>query len=133
MLRLIDVAKSFGSTRVLEPTTLDIPQGRTTVLLGPSGCGKSTLLRIIVRLIEPDQGTVLFDGKEIARDTLQKFRQRIGFVLQDGGLFPHLTAAQNVGLLSRHLRWDRSRIADRIRELAELTRLPPEVLDRYPT
>jgi osmoprotectant transport system ATP-binding protein len=132
MLELIDVAKSFAGTRVLQPTSLDIPQGRTTVLLGPSGCGKSTLLRIIVGLIEPDQGEVRFEGQPITRRSLQDFRQRIGFVLQDGGLFPHLTSAQNVGLLASHLGWDRQRIAARIDELAELTRLPREALARYP-
>lgn len=132
MLHLIDVAKSFGSTRVLEPTTLEMPHGKTTVLLGPSGCGKSTLLRIIVRLIEPDQGEVLFDGHPITRAGLLQFRQRIGYVLQDGGLFPHLTTAQNVGLLASHLGWDQSRITKRIEELAVLTRLPREALTRYP-
>jgi osmoprotectant transport system ATP-binding protein len=129
----MNVAKSFGSTRVLEPTTLDIPPGKTTVLLGPSGCGKSTLLRLIVGLIEPDQGEILFEGQQLTRDNLLSFRQRIGFVLQDGGLFPHLTSAENVGLLASHLGWDRPRIAARVNELAELTRLPKEALTRYPT
>lgn len=133
MLQLIDVAKSFGATRVLEPTSLEIPKGQTTVLLGPSGCGKSTLLRIIIRLIEPDQGQVLFDGKQITRETLIPFRQRVGFVLQDGGLFPHLTSAQNVGLLASHLGWNKPRLQARIEELADLTRLPRQALDRYPT
>ncbi len=132
MLELKNVAKSFGSQRVLEPTTLEFPRGKTTVLLGPSGCGKSTLLRIIVRLIEPDQGEVRFDGNIITKDGLQAFRQRLGFVLQDGGLFPHLTAAQNVGLLASHLRWEPTRIQARIEELAGLTQLPREVLTRYP-
>jgi osmoprotectant transport system ATP-binding protein len=132
MLNLIDVSKSFGKTQVLEPTTLEFPQGQTTVLLGPSGCGKSTLLRIIVRLIVPDQGEVHFDGRPITSETLLLFRQQIGYVLQDGGLFPHLTSAQNVGLLASHLGWDKQRIHQRIDELAELTRLPHEALSRYP-
>ena len=133
MLRVINVAKSFGTTRVLEPTTLEFPVGKTTVLLGPSGCGKSTLLRLIVGLIEPDQGEIHFDGGPLTRDNLLDFRRRIGFVLQDGGLFPHLTSADNVGLLASHLGWDRRRIASRIEELAELTHLPREALSRFPT
>lgn len=132
MLQVINVTKSFGKTRVLEPTTLDFPQGQTTVLLGPSGCGKSTLLRLIVGLIEPDTGEICFEGKRLTRDGLLDFRRRIGFVLQDGGLFPHLTTAENVGLLASHLGWDRARIAARIEELAELTHLPREALTRYP-
>lgn len=133
MLQVIDVAKSFGSTRVLEPTTLEFPQGKTTVLLGPSGCGKSTLLRLIVGLIPLDQGQIQFEGKSLTNGNLLVFRQRIGFVLQDGGLFPHLTSADNVGLLASHLGWDRPRIAARIEELADLTRLPRAALTRYPT
>lgn len=133
MLKVLNVAKSFGTTRVLEPTTLEIPQGQTTVLLGPSGCGKSTLLRLIVGLISPDQGEILFEGQRLTAENLTQFRQRIGFVLQDGGLFPHLTAADNVGLLASHLGWDRQRIAARVQELAELTRLPSAALTRYPT
>jgi len=133
MLQVINVSKSFGTTRVLEPTTLDFPVGKTTVLLGPSGCGKSTLLRLIVGLIDPDQGEIHFDGRRLTRDSLLDFRRRIGFVLQDGGLFPHLTTADNVGLLASHLGWDRIRIARRIEELSELTHLPREALTRYPT
>lgn len=133
MLQVFNVAKSFGSTRVLEPTTLDFVRGQTTVLLGPSGCGKSTLLRLIVGLIQPDQGEILFEDTPLTNDKLLAFRRRIGFVLQDGGLFPHLTSADNVGLLASHLGWDRARIAARIDELAELTRLPREALTRYPT
>jgi osmoprotectant transport system ATP-binding protein len=133
MLQVIDVAKSFGITRVLEPTTLDFPKGQTTVLLGPSGCGKSTLLRLIVGLIQPDQGEIRFEGNRLTSGNLLAFRQRIGFVLQDGGLFPHLNSADNVGLLASHLGWDRPRIAARVEELADLTRLPREALTRYPT
>ena len=133
MLQVINVSKSFGKTRVLEPTTLEFPKGQTTVLLGPSGCGKSTLLRLIVGLIEPDAGDIIFDGQRLTPKGLLDFRRRIGFVSQDGGLFPHLTTAQNVGLLALHLGWDRTRIADRIEELAELTHLPREALTRYPT
>jgi osmoprotectant transport system ATP-binding protein len=132
MLELINVAKSFGGTQVLKPTTLRFEEGRTTVLIGPSGCGKSTLLRIMIGLVEPDQGQVLYGGEPITPDNVMQVRRKIGYVIQDGGLFPHLSAEGNVGLLAKHVGWERSRIAARISELAELTRLPREALSRYP-
>jgi len=132
MIELIDVAKSFGNTQVLQPTTLRLDQGKTTVLIGPSGCGKSTILRLMIGLIAPDHGQVLFDGEPVTANNVMLIRRKIGYVIQDGGLFPHLSAAGNVGLLARYLGWDKSRIAARIDELAELTRLPREALSRYP-
>jgi osmoprotectant transport system ATP-binding protein len=132
MLELIDVAKSFGAMQVLKPTTLRLETGRTTVLIGPSGCGKSTILRIMIGLIEPDQGQVLFDGEPITPANVMLIRRKVGYVIQDGGLFPHLSARDNVGLLARHLGWEKSRVNQRIDELADLTRLPREALARYP-
>jgi len=132
MLELVNVAKSFGSTQVLKPTTLRLEPGRTTVLIGPSGCGKSTLLRLMIGLIEPDQGEVLFDGEPITPENVMLVRRKIGYVIQDGGLFPHLSARDNVGLLAKYLGWEKDRIDARISELAELTRLPREALDRFP-
>jgi osmoprotectant transport system ATP-binding protein len=132
MIELINVAKSFGSIQVLQPTTLRLEPGRTTVLIGPSGCGKSTLLRLMIGLIEPDQGQVLYDGEPITPANVMVIRRKIGYVIQDGGLFPHLSAKDNVGLLAKFLGWDKARISARIEELAELTRLPREALSRYP-
>jgi osmoprotectant transport system ATP-binding protein len=132
MLELIDVAKSFGQQQVVCPTTLRLEPGRTTVLIGPSGCGKSTLLRLMIGLIEPDQGHVLFDGQELTPQNVMLMRRKVGYVIQDGGLFPHLSAEGNVGLLARHLGWESSRIRGRVEELADLTRLPREALSRYP-
>lgn len=132
MLRLVEIAKSFGSKVVLRPLSLDIPDGKTTALLGPSGCGKSTLLRVAAGLIKPDQGHVLFDGEEMTQRNLRELRRKMGFVLQDGGLFPHLTARGNAGLLASHLGWDTSRVNARVNELADLTRLPHDVLNRFP-
>jgi len=132
MLQLIDVAKSFSGTQVLQPTTLRLERGKTTVLIGPSGCGKSTLLRMIIGLVKPDQGRILYDGQEVSEASILQVRRQIGYVIQDGGLFPHLSARENVGLLARYLGWDRQRVNDRVNELAELTRLPPEALARFP-
>ena len=132
MLRLVEIAKSFGTRIVLRPMSMEIPVGKTTALLGPSGCGKSTLLRVVAGLIPPDQGQVFFDGEPVNPQNVQKLRQKMGFVLQDGGLFPHLTARGNAGLLARHLGWDVSQVNARVEELADLTRLPLDVLNRYP-
>jgi osmoprotectant transport system ATP-binding protein len=132
MIELVNVAKSFGGTTVVEPTTLRLEPGRTTVLIGPSGCGKSTILRMIIGLVEPDQGQILFDGQPITPQNVMLVRRKIGYVIQDGGLFPHLSAWDNVALLARYLGWDATRIAERIGELAELTRFPREALDRFP-
>src|SRR5437762_1421628 len=132
MLDLIDVSKSFSGTQVLQPTTLRLERGRTTVLIGPSGCGKSTLLRIMIGLIEPDEGQVLFDGEPVTPANVMQVRRKVGYVIQDGGLFPHLSAQDNVGLLAKYLGWDKKRLDVRIHELANLTRLPHEALARYP-
>jgi osmoprotectant transport system ATP-binding protein len=132
MIELRGVRKSLGGREVLHPTDLVVPAGSATVLLGPSGCGKSTLLRLMLGLIRPDGGDVVFDGRPLTTDNALAARQRMGYVVQDGGLFPHLTAEGNAGLMARHLGWPTDRIAARLDELADLTRLPHELLDRYP-
>jgi len=132
VLELINVAKSFAGKQVLQPTTLRFEEGRATVLIGPSGCGKSTLLRLLIGLIEPDQGEVRFQGEPITPKNVMLVRRKIGYVIQDGGLFPHLSARDNVGLLAKYLGWQKSQLKERIDELARLTRLPAEALDRYP-
>jgi osmoprotectant transport system ATP-binding protein len=132
MIELVEVAKSFGTMQVLQPTTLRLTPGETTVLIGPSGCGKSTILRLMIGLIEPDEGQVLFDGTPLTPDNVMLLRRKIGYVIQDGGLFPHLSAQDNVGLLARYLGWSRSKVQARVEELADLTRLPGEALARFP-
>ena len=132
MFRVAGVTKQYAGRTALGPITLDIPAGKTTVLIGPSGCGKSTLIRLLIGLITPDSGTVAFDGGIVDASTARPIRRRVGYVIQDGGLFPHLSARGNVALLARHLGWRRSRIEERIAELAALTRFPAEGLDRYP-
>jgi osmoprotectant transport system ATP-binding protein len=132
MIELVEVSKSFGSTRVLQPTTLRLSPGETTVLIGPSGCGKSTILRLMIGLIEPDEGQVLFDGTPLLPENVMHLRRKIGYVIQDGGLFPHLSAQDNVGLLARYLGWSRPKVQARVEEMADLTRLPREALARFP-
>jgi osmoprotectant transport system ATP-binding protein len=132
MLQLVGVCKSYGSAPALRPTDLTIATGRTTVLIGPSGCGKSTLLRLMAGLLQPDSGVVLFEGVPVTPANARELRRRIGFVVQDGGLFPHLTACGNATLMARHLGWGRERIDKRLAELTDLTRFPADLLDRYP-
>src|SRR5262245_1916166 len=132
MIDVRGVSKSFGPVRVLDAVSVTVAPGRTTTLLGPSGGGKSTLLRVMNGLVRPDAGEVCFDGVPLTPANARGVRHRIGYVVQDGGLFPHLTAAGNVTLLARHLGWDRDRARARLAALGELARLPAEVLARYP-
>ncbi len=132
MLQLTGVSKSFGSHAAVHPLDLRIALGDTTVLIGPSGCGKSTILRLMIGLLRPDQGSVTFDGAELTPANLLQVRRRMGYVIQDGGLFPHLTALDNVTLVVRYLGWDEPRRAARVAALAELTHFSPERLGRYP-
>jgi osmoprotectant transport system ATP-binding protein len=132
MFTLSEVSKVYAGRSALGPLSLSIQAGQTTVLIGPSGCGKSTLLRLLIGLIEPDSGMVTFDGDAVLPQTTRAVRLRVGYVIQDGGLFPHLTARENVTLMARYLRRAPASIASRVDELAKLTRFPTEGLDRYP-
>jgi osmoprotectant transport system ATP-binding protein len=132
MLELQGVSKSYDGRPVLRPTDLTVQTGRTTVLIGPSGCGKSTLLRLMLGLLRPDAGTVRFAGTQVRPDNALELRRRMGYVVQDGGLFPHLTARGNIALLARYLGWAEPRVEGRLVELVHLTRFPADGLDRYP-
>lgn len=132
MLELRKISKRYGELTVLHPLSLKFPAGRTLALLGPSGCGKSTMLRIIVGLVSPDGGEVRLDDEPLTPDNTIEFRRRMGYMIQDGGLFPHLTAAANITLMARRLGWENQRIDDRLSELAEMTHLPMDALQRYP-
>jgi sulfate transport system ATP-binding protein len=126
------VGHGYGPLPVLHDISLEIAAGSRLAVVGPSGCGKSTLLRLILGLLRPDAGEVLFDGQPVLPANALALRRRMGYVVQDGGLFPHLTAGGNAALLARHLGWPRARIRARLDELADLARLPPEFLGRYP-
>ena len=132
LVQLVGVSKSYGSSIALHPLDLSFARGETTVLIGPSGCGKSTLLRLIIHLLEPDSGHIEFSGASISSDNIRQLRHRIGYVIQDGGLFPHLTARRNVLLLARHLGKSDAEMEQRLSELCALTRFPIDALDRYP-
>jgi osmoprotectant transport system ATP-binding protein len=132
MIELIDISKSYGGAVVLHQLDLTIAAGRTTALIGPSGCGKSTLLRLMIGLVQPDAGSVRIAGEDLTPATMLKMRHGLGYVIQDGGLFPHLNARDNVILMARYLGWQTGRITARLVELAELTRFPQDGLDRFP-
>jgi osmoprotectant transport system ATP-binding protein len=132
LVRLVGVSKRYADAVALHPTTLSIDRGQTTILIGPSGCGKSTLLRLIIRLIEPDSGLIEFDGEPITPDNINAIRRRVGYVIQEGGLFPHLTARANVFLMARHVGKSREEMQRRLLELCDLTRFSNNLLPRYP-
>lgn len=118
-VRFEHVSKSFGPKKALDDVTLAIPQQRTHVLLGSSGSGKSTIIRLLIGVLTPDSGRVTINGS-------------IGYVPQDGGLFPHLTARENVSLVARTLGWPARKISARVDELTSLVSLDDALLARYP-
>jgi osmoprotectant transport system ATP-binding protein len=132
MLQLENLARRYEDGTGVGPIDLAVDGGSTLVLIGPSGCGKSTLIRLINGLVHPDAGCVRIAGHILTREHLLEARRQMGYVIQEGGLFPHLTARENVILMARHLGWDAQRIEARIRELVGLTHLSPGLLDRYP-
>jgi osmoprotectant transport system ATP-binding protein len=132
LVELADVSKRYADASALHSTNLAIERGKTTVLIGPSGCGKSTLLRLIIGLITPDSGTIAFDGSQITPANIGTLRRRIGYVIQEGGLFPHLTARANVLLMARYLGKSHEEMRTRLLQLCELTRFSDNLLSRYP-
>jgi osmoprotectant transport system ATP-binding protein len=133
ILRLEAVSKRFDGGAALEGIDLEVPAARTTVLLGPSGSGKTTALRLMLGLVRPDAGRVLWREVALGGEELRRARAQMGYVVQDGGLFPHLTALENVSLVARTLRWPAARIRARVAELADLVRLTDKTLARYPS
>ena len=132
MITIENVSKTYNGQAALVPTTLTPTLGKTTVLIGPSGCGKSTLLRLMVGLITPDTGQVVIGDTPLTPENVEARRHEIGYVIQDGGLFPHLTAARNVSLLAQFLGKPSAEVEKRMDELAQLVQLPKEALSRYP-
>ena len=133
ILEFENVSKQYGDLTALAPTNLSFDAERTYVLLGTSGCGKSTVLKLAIGLLLPDSGVVRFDGEELDNHNFLAVRQRVGYVIQDGGLFPHLRAADNVALVARYLGWSEKQVEQRLSELAELVQIPRDDLDRFPS
>jgi osmoprotectant transport system ATP-binding protein len=126
------------SKRVPDGTTavhdldLEVREGEVTILVGPSGCGKTTTLRMVNRMIEATSGRIVVDGQDIRQVDPPQLRRRIGYVIQQIGLFPHRTIGENIATVPELVHWDKRRIKARIDELLQLVGLPPEVVDRYP-
>src|ERR1700736_4163191 len=126
MIRLDSVSKRYPNGQLaVTGLSLDVLDGETCVLLGPSGCGKTTTLKMINRLIEPTSGRILLDDEDVTRVDPVPLRLKMGYVIQQVGLFPHMTVADNVASVPRLLGWDRQRISRRVEELLQLVGLDP--------
>src|SRR6266542_3873354 len=120
------VTKHFGDNIAVDHLTFTVPAGRICVLVGPSGCGKTTSLRMVNRLIEPTSGEILIDGQNVLSEDPTQLRRRIGYVIQQTGLFPHQNVADNIATVPRLLGWPKDRIRARVDELMRLIGLDPE-------
>jgi len=135
LIRLENITKQYGGTEepAVNNLTMDVLRGEVLVLVGPSGCGKSTTLRLINRLIEPSSGKIYLDGEDVTDINPSNLRRRIGYVIQQVGLFPHRTIAENIATVPKLLGWDKKRIDERIDELLELVSMDPATYrERYP-
>jgi osmoprotectant transport system ATP-binding protein len=129
---LQNISKEFGSARVIDNFSITVEAEKTTVLIGPSGCGKSTLLRLITGLIKPDRGNILINDLKLVESNYITVRRKIGYVIQEGGLFPHLSAYRNVSLVAEYLGWEKENVEERVEQLSLLTKFPLDGLKRYP-
>ena len=134
MITLDQVSKSYdGVSRIINNLSFEVLEGEILMLLGSSGCGKSTVLKMINRLIDPSEGRIYLDGKDIQQQDPIELRRSIGYVFQGIGLFPHLSIRENISIVPRLLGWPEGRINNRYRELLELVQLSPEIhADRFP-
>jgi osmoprotectant transport system ATP-binding protein len=132
MILLRDVTKTFGARVAVDHVSLEVQAGTTAILLGSSGSGKSTILRLILGLIGPDSGDIAVDGVRVTAGASTNGRTGIGYVVQHGALYPHLTARSNVTLPARAERWSTTRMAERVEALAEVIGLERSLLDLAP-
>ena len=133
MITVRNITKKFDATIALQDISLSVKEGKTVALIGPSGCGKSTLMRIMLGLIQQDSGEVIINGEVLSIENSLNVRQGVGYVIQKGGLFPHLTAYENCTLLPVHLQKPKEYITQRIQELCDLTGIQFENLKKYPS
>ena len=134
-IELREVTKRYPGQKspAVDSLSLTVPAGEIVMFVGPSGCGKTTSLKMINRLIEPTSGTILIGGDDIREQSADELRRHVGYVIQGGSLFPHMTVAKNIAMVPKLLRWDRDRIAERVDELLDLVGLEPDAYrDRYP-
>lgn len=133
LLKLEQVSKVYkGGKKAVNSIDLDIAKGEFICFIGPSGCGKTTTMKMINRLIEPSSGRIFIDGENIMEQDPVELRRKIGYVIQQIGLFPHMTIQQNISLVPKLLKWPEEKRKERARELLKLVDMGPEYLDRYP-
>ncbi|MBP3046102.1 choline ABC transporter ATP-binding protein OpuBA [Bacillus subtilis subsp. subtilis] len=133
MLTLENVSKTYkGGKKAVNNVNLKIAKGEFICFIGPSGCGKTTTMKMINRLIEPSTGKIFIDGENIMDQDPVELRRKIGYVIQQIGLFPHMTIQQNISLVPKLLKWPEQQRKERARELLKLVDMGPEYLDRYP-
>lgn len=132
MIELQEISKNFGNTQAVKQASFTVIEGENMILLGTSGCGKTTTLKMINRLIEPDSGKVLIAGEDITKGNPENLRRGIGYVMQNIGLFPHYTIAENIAVVPKLLRWDKNKTNERIHELIEKLHLPEDSLKMLP-
>lgn len=133
MITFSNVSKYFEKTAAVNNLSVDFEHGSISVIIGPSGCGKTTTMKMINRLIDPDNGEIKLDGKSIFDYNLVELRRSIGYVIQETGLFPHYTVYDNIAVVPRLLRWDNTRIHNRVYELLDLVTLNETYSDKYPS
>ncbi|MFS0781710.1 betaine/proline/choline family ABC transporter ATP-binding protein [Bacillus sp. 1P06AnD] len=133
MLKFENVSKIYGGgKRAVDHINLDIKKGEFVCFIGPSGCGKTTTMKMINRLIKPTEGKIFVNGKNVMESNVVELRRSIGYVIQQIGLFPHMTIRENIALVPKLLKWPQTKRRARAEELLELVNMPPEFLDRYP-
>ncbi|WP_367866518.1 ABC transporter ATP-binding protein [Pedobacter sp. WC2423] len=132
MIKAENLVRKFGTSIAVDNISFEVKKGENLILLGTSGCGKTTTLRMINRLISPDSGTVFLDGVDISTRQPEELRRGIGYVLQNHGLFPHYTVAENIAIVPRLLRWRNEDIRKRAEELFHKLNLDPALADKYP-
>ncbi|SDI38504.1 ABC transporter ATP-binding protein [Proteiniclasticum ruminis] len=133
MIKFENVSKKFKDTKVLKDISFDIEKGQLVVLIGLSGCGKTTTLKMINKLIKPTTGRITIDGEDISRKDPIELRRNIGYVIQQTGLFPHMTIRENTEIIARVEKLDPVKISEKTEELMEMVGLSEEFLDRYPS
>src|SRR5476649_1266002 len=132
MIKVEQLTKSFCGIKAVDGISFEVAEGENLILLGTSGCGKTTTLKMINRLIEPTSGDIFIDGKNIFEQSPEILRRGIGYVLQNNGLFPHYTVAENIAIVPQLLKWDKKRTENRVSELLKKLHLNTSYLNVYP-
>ncbi|WP_374948802.1 ABC transporter ATP-binding protein [Mucilaginibacter sp.] len=133
MIKVEHLVKTYGNLRAVDDISFEVGEGETMVLLGTSGCGKTTTLKMLNRLITPDSGSISINNKNILDGPAELLRRGIGYVLQNNGLFPHYTVAENIAVVPDLLKWDKEKTEKRINELLDKLHLSKDYLSAYPS